>query len=138
MAIAIHKVLRRADALFADTQRDIQLGKGWGLHKEAKIMVIPGAGGITMEKLDVENLDPDLPEALPPGPIIVNPRGNRPGSLRQDIFFQAIKYFTQSETNGVFICPSLQGDVQYQKLITKLDIQERVYLWPKLTQKQLW
>jgi glycosyltransferase involved in cell wall biosynthesis len=138
MAVATRKVLRRADALFADTHRDIHLGKEWGLRKEAKILVIPGAGGIPMEKLRPVNFSSNLPEELPAEPIIVNPRGQRPGSLRQDIFLQAVKYFTQSETRGIFVCPSLLGDEQYKKLILKLGIQDRVFLWPKLTQAQLW
>jgi glycosyltransferase involved in cell wall biosynthesis len=138
MAAATRRVLQRADALIADTHRDIHLGKEWGLRKDAKTLVIPGAGGIQIENFKPENLTNDLPEELPEEPIIVNPRGQRPGSLRQDIFFHAIKYFVLSGSRGIFVCPSLLGDEQSHNLILKLGIHDRVFLWPKLTQAQLW
>ncbi len=138
MASLTRKVLERADALFADTQRDIGLGVQWGFKKGKPILVVPGSGGI--RKINPVNYSnpKSLPEELPEGPVIVNPRGRRPGSLRQDTFFRAIPEVLSKIPHAVFICPSLKGDRESEHLVNTLGIQGNVKLWPRLTQNQLW
>jgi glycosyltransferase involved in cell wall biosynthesis len=138
MAFATRKTLQRADALFADTRRDIRLGRLMGLSKAAQTLEIPGAGGIKFGGFDPAKFNGSFPENLPDEPIIVNPRGQRPGSLRQDKFFLAVKYYIESGSAGIFVCPSLKDDTSSRQLIKHPEIQDRVYLWPKLPQPELW
>jgi glycosyltransferase involved in cell wall biosynthesis len=79
-----------------------------------------------------------LPEELPDAPIIVNPRGQRPGSLRQDVFFQAIPAVLRKFPQAVFVCPSLRGDNESERLVDALGIRSNTKLWPRLSQGQLW
>jgi glycosyltransferase involved in cell wall biosynthesis len=138
MATLTRRVLGRADALLADTQRDIRLGAVWGLHPKAATLVVPGAGGIRLEKIAASDKSSELPEELLDAMLVVNPRGQRPGSLRQDVFFRAIPRVLEKIPNVYFVCPSLRGDTQAENWVAALGIGERARLWPKLTQPQLW
>ena len=132
------KVLHRADGLIADTQRDIRLGQEWGFSGAKPTLVVPGSGGIRMKELSLSSEIQELPEELPDGLIIVNPRGQRPGSLRQDVFFQAIPLVLAKVPEAFFICPTLQGDIEAEKWVDTLGIRSRTKLWPYLDQAQLW
>jgi hypothetical protein len=88
------RTLRRANGLVADAQRDIRLAQLWGFQKERAAVVLPGGGGIDLVEMHrlLEDSGP-LPELnLPPGAaiVVINPRGFRPGSVRNDVFFQAV------------------------------------------------
>ncbi len=132
------RILRRADGLMADTQRDIRLGREWGFSGEKPTLVVPGSGGIHLKEMDPVSGNEKLPEDLPDRPIIVNPRGQRPGSLRQDVFFQAIPMVLAEVPRALFICPSLEGDVEAEKWVDTLGIRANTKLWPYLDQAQLW
>jgi glycosyltransferase involved in cell wall biosynthesis len=138
MAILTHRVLCRVDGLLADSQRDIRLGHAWGLRPNIPTLVVPGSGGIQLEKMKKMVGSVALPEELPNTPLVVNPRGQRPGSLRQDKFIRAIPRILEKIPDVNFICPSLCGDTQVENLIASLGISDRVHLWPQLSQPQLW
>ncbi len=130
--------LNRANGLITDTQRDIRLGLEWGFGLEKPTLVVPGSGGIRLNELGKGSGDEKLPEELPDGPIIVNPRGQRPGSLRQDIFFQSIPLILEKIPQAVFVCPSLIGDIESERWVDRLGVRSRTKLWPRLNQAQLW
>ena len=132
------RALRRADGLIADTQRDISLGQEWGFSRAKPTLVVPGSGGIRLKEISLSSGIEKLPEELPDGPIIVNPRGQRPGSLRQDVFFHAIPLVLARVPEAFFICPALQGDIEAEKWVDALGIRSRTKLWPYLDQAQLW
>ncbi len=132
------RVLFRADGLITDTQRDIQLGYEWGFRAGKPILTVPGAGGIRLEEIETVPASVILPEELPDAPVIVNPRGQRPGSLRQDVFFQAIPEVLRKFPQAVFVCPSLRGDAESEHLVDILGIRANTKLWPRLSQAQLW
>jgi glycosyltransferase involved in cell wall biosynthesis len=132
------RVLSRADGLITDTQRDIQLSYEWGFRSGKPTLTVPGAGGIRLEEMGTISGSVRLPEELPDAPIIVNPRGQRPGSLRQDIFFQAIPEVLRKFPQAVFVCPSLRGDAESERLVDALGIRPNTKLWPRLSQAQLW
>jgi glycosyltransferase involved in cell wall biosynthesis len=50
IARATRKVLARADLLYADCQRDLDLAKAWGLRPTASTSLLPGGGGIDFQK----------------------------------------------------------------------------------------
>ena len=71
-----------ADALHADCQRDIRLGKQWGFDPSRPTLVTPGNGGVRTDAFH--------PPAEPvEEPVIINARGFR-NYVRNDVFFQAI------------------------------------------------
>ena len=125
----------------ADANRDLRLGINWGFFADRPTLVIPGAGGIHLDEMigSVPDLAPvEFPEELPDPPIVVNPRGQRPGSLRQDIFFQAIPLVLKEIPQAIFICPSLAMDVQAERWVDEFNISMNTRLWPRLNQPQLW
>jgi glycosyltransferase involved in cell wall biosynthesis len=132
------RALTRAEGLITDTQRDIQLGHQWGFELGKPTLVVPGSGGIRLDEQKMSSEKKKLPEELPDVPIIVNSRGQRPGSLRQDIFFQAIPLVLDKIPQAVFVCPLLQGDNESEGWVDKLGIRSSTKLWPRLTQAQLW
>jgi glycosyltransferase involved in cell wall biosynthesis len=69
---------------------------------------------------------------------VVNPRGLRPGSLRNDSFFQAIPRVLERVPQAFFVCPGMAGEAESERWVIRLDIGVRTRLWPRLTQSQLW
>ncbi len=132
------RVLRRANGLLADTQRDLCLGREWGLDPSALTLAIPGSGGICLEKMDAFSQNVVLPDTLPEPPLVINPRGHRPGSIRQDIFLRSIPYVLEKIPGVNFVCPALLGEAQAEKWVDALGINRQTHLWPKLSQGQLW
>jgi len=138
MASQTRRVLRRADGLLADANRDIRLGREWGFSSQKPTLVVPGAGGIRLEETGAGSRSAALLEELPDGPIVVNPRGQRPGSLRQDVFFQSIPRVLEKFPGALFVCPWLAGDAEAERWVAGLGIGANTKLWPHLGQAQLW
>jgi len=133
------RALRRAQGLMTDAQRDIRLGREWGFSADKPALVVPGAGGLRFDEIqrlasEAESL-PDLPADTP---LIVNPRGSRPGSVRNDTFFRAIPLVVQKNPQACFVCPPLAGDPEAERWVAALGIEASVRLWPRLSQPQLW
>jgi glycosyltransferase involved in cell wall biosynthesis len=78
------QVLPKCDALFADCQRDILLGKKMGLPASSPTWQFPGNGGV-----DLDIFTPG-PSASARERLVVYPRGMSP-YLRLDTLFKAIK-----------------------------------------------
>ncbi len=133
------RCLSRADGLSSDTHRDIRLAHEWGLDKNAPTLVVPGSGGINLEAIRTqahfEGSAFDLPKEQA---WAVNPRGLRPGSVHQDVFFAAIPRVLAACPHVHFICPSLAGKTQAKKWVSQYNIQQQISLLPKLPQTQLW
>ena len=132
------RCLSRANGLTADTHRDLRLARNWGLKQTAPTLTVPGSGGLDLAALDnVGEFDNrfGIPEAAA---WVVNPRGLRPGSVHQEVFFEAIPKVLQVNRDICFICPGLKGHPQAQAWISQFNITERTYLLPKLSQQQLW
>ena len=71
-------------------------------------------------------------------PLVVNPRGFRPGSLRSDVFFQSIPLVLQHIPAAHFLCPSMAGQPEALEWVERLKIGQQVHLLPTLPQAQLW
>lgn len=138
MASLTRRVLTRAAGLITDTRRDLNLANEFGFTVGKPVLVVPGSGGIRLDEIMAVPRTEQLPEDLPGEPIIVNPRGQRPGSVRQDIFFQAIPGVLEKFPQAIFVCPSLAGDAQAEHWVQKLGIRANTKLWPRLSQAQLW
>lgn len=140
MASRTRAVLERADGLLADAHRDIRLGLEWGFSAGKPTLVVPGGGGIDLREIESALNEPDpFLEVLPPSrPLVVNPRGFRPGSVRNDTFFKAIPLVLKEQPDTLFACAGMQGQKEALDWAEKLEIVENVRLLPFLPQAQLW
>jgi len=130
--------LRRADGLIADAARDIRLSREWGFGTDKPTLVVPGAGGVRTDEIEAASRSGRLPEELPDVPIVVNPRGQRPGSLRQDAFFKSIPLVLEKIPQALFVCPPLAGDAESENWVKSLGIRSSTKLWPQLDRAQMW
>ena len=140
MEAATRRTLRRADALAADAARDLRLASAWGFDPQKPALLVPGNGGIDLTEIQALRGQP-RPEItpIPAGvPLVVNPRGFRPGSLRSDVFFQSIPLVLQHEPAAHFLCPSMAGQLEAIEWGERLKISQQVHLLPTLPQTQLW
>lgn len=140
MAAATRRTLQRADALVADAARDLRLAAAWGFDPQKPRLLVPGGGGIDLAEIQAlrERAHPST-EIIPAGvPLVVNPRGFRPGSLRNDVFFQSIPLVLERQPEIHFVCPSMAGQPEAIEWIERLKIGPAVHLLPTLPQAQLW
>ena len=141
MASYTRRCLQRTDGLLADASRDLRLAAEWGLRGSAPRLVLPGNGGLDFGLIQavLKDQKPVLPFNLPVGrPIVVNPRGFRPGSVHQNIFFRSIPLVLKRIPEAFFVCTAMQGQPQAENWVKKMNLQEHVLLLPYLPQKTLW
>ena len=134
------RTLARADGLLADASRDVRLALQWGLRVDAPTAVLPGNGGLDMEEIN-RTLSLSIPHdyVLPEGrPLVVNPRGFRPGSVHQDVFFASLPRIIKEFPQAYFVCTAMQGQPQALKWVQQYQLEEHVLLLPYLDQQQLW
>jgi len=140
MGSLTRKTLQRTNGLAADAHRDIRLGRAWGFDKDLTL-VAPGSGGVNLPEIEAirfERREP-LTDFLPAGvPLVVNPRGFRPGSVRNDVFFAAIPLVLQRDPRVVFVCPGMAGQPEALRAVEKYRLKKSVVLLPHLSQFQLW
>jgi hypothetical protein len=140
MAAFTRKAFKRADGLLADAARDLRLAVEWGFSPEAPALVVPGSGGIRLDEIGQAEQAP-LPPGMPFGPdcpLVINPRGVRPGSVRTDTFFRAIPLLLAEIPEARFVCPSLAGQAEAERWVAELKVAEEVALLPVLPQPELW
>jgi glycosyltransferase involved in cell wall biosynthesis len=142
MGALTRRTLRRAGGLLADTSRDLRLASSWGFTPGCPAQIVPGSGGLDLEEIarckDIP-IEPFAGGPLPAGaPLIINPRGLRPGSLRNDTFFKAIPQVLTQFPQAVFLCPSMAGQAEAMRWVNELAIEKQVRLLPALPQSQLW
>jgi len=142
MGVLTRRTLARADALLADAARDIDLAKDWGLRDYIPTAVVPGSGGLDIALLDESRKQADevmrrlgIPHNQP---LVINPRGFRPGSVHQDVFFQSIPLVLKKNPEVLFLCPGMQGQPAAERRVHSLGISHAVHLLPFLPQNDLW
>ncbi len=120
--------------------RQLRLAVNWGFDPLKPRLLVPGSGGIDLAEIRSLRERP-LPAspAFPAGvPLVVNPRGFRPGSLRNDVFFQSIPLVLERQPAVHFVCPSMAGQPEAIEWVERLKIGPAVHLLPTLPQAQLW
>jgi len=140
MAAATRRALQRANALAADAARDLRLAVHWGFDPQKPSLLVPGSGGIDLVEIDLlRDRSHPSSDAIPAGiPLVVNPRGFRPGSLRNDVFFESIPLVLARQPDARFVCPGMEGQTEALGWIEHLGIANQVRLLPTLPQEQLW
>lgn len=135
------RTLSRANGLLADTKRDLRIAHQWGFPADRPYMVLPGGGGINLVEINHVRtgiVDYSI-DALPnDAPLVVNPRGFRPGSIRNDVFFRAIPLVLERLPNVFFICPAMAEQKRALRWVQRLNLKGHVRLLPFLPQEQLW
>ncbi len=140
MARETRLTLRRADGLLADAHRDLRLAREWGLKPDAPDLCVPGGGGIDLKAVDeaIAGNHP-LPVDIPANvPVVINPRGFRPGSVRNDTFFQAASLVLREKPETLFLCAGMAGQPEAVQWLERLGIERSVRLLPFMPQEDLW
>ncbi len=115
-----HWTMLTADALHADCERDIRLGRDWGFDASKPTLVTPGNGGI--------HTDIFFPPLNPvEEPVIFNPRGFR-AYVRNDTFFRAIPLVLEQVPEAHFVCAGMAGQIEALNWVNKLSIANSVEL----------
>jgi len=94
IGLATRRVLARADMLFADCERDIELAQRWGFRPGLSTAVLPGGGGIQLHRLAEVRRAPESALAdflLSNHRLIVNARGCRE-YVCNDILLKALSF----------------------------------------------
>lgn len=123
------KVMASVDALHADVERDIRLGREWGLSPETPTFVSPGNGGIRSEIFYPSN-------TTAKDPVIINPRGVRP-YVRNDMFFKAIPLVLAKRPEAKFLCTGMQNEPQAQAWVKEFGIEHAVDLLPSFPHEKM-
>jgi hypothetical protein len=135
------RTLSRAQGLAADTDRDLRLARWWGFTEQGPTLRVPGSGGVNLaeiERIRFTRYDL-LTDFLPAGvPLVVNPRGFRPGSVRNDVFFAAIPLVLQRRPETAFVCPAMAGQPEALQALQKYTLKGKLHLLPHLQQNHLW
>ncbi len=140
MALRTHDALDRADGLMADAGCDIQLAKKTGLRESIPNIVVPGSGGLDLDAVRATENDSSIDRYKIPVhvPLIINPRGFRPGSVHQDVFFQSIPFVLEEVPEAHFVCTGMRGQPQAEKWLRQYGINSSVSLLPFISQSELW
>jgi glycosyltransferase involved in cell wall biosynthesis len=134
------RCINRADGLSSDTHRDVELAfQRWGLKEDTPTLVVPGSGGLDLQLIQKSGQFTPAQYNIPPNqPWVVNPRGLRPGSVQQMVFFEAIPQVLKEQPDVCFICPGLSGVTQAENWVDVFGGTDKIFLLPKLPQEQLW
>ena len=134
------RTLTKSSGLAADSSRDIRLGINWGFAADKPTLIVPGSGGIDFTKIRLASEAPQTElNWIPDGwNIVINPRGYRPGSVRNDTFFQSIPLILRQYPNTLFLCCSMAHQPEAEAWIEALQIQRFALLLPTVSQENLW
>ncbi len=134
MGSATRRALLRANGLMSDTQRDLRLANSWSFNPAKPSLSVVGNGGIDLAEIEEATRGVGL--AVPWQ--VINPRGFRSGSVRNDTFFKSIPLVIGHHTDTQFICPWMAGQPEALYWIEKLGVFDNVTLLPMLSQQELW
>ncbi len=134
MAANTRRALLRANGLMSDTQRDLRLARSWSFNPAKPSLTVPGNGGIDLGEIELATRGVGL--AVPWQ--VINPRGFRSGSVRNDTFFKSIPRVLKRHPQTQFICPWMAGQQEALRYIENYHIFDNVTLLPMLSQAELW
>ena len=134
MGSATRRALLRADGLISDTVRDLRIARAWSFNPAKPAVSVPGNGGIDLAEIGniTQGIDPAVPWQ------VINPRGFRSGSVRNDTFFKSIPLILSLYPEVQFICPWMAGQPEALSWVNRLRILDNVSLLPMISQAELW
>jgi phenylacetate-coenzyme A ligase PaaK-like adenylate-forming protein len=116
IARATRKVLERTDLLYADCERDLDLARTWGLRANTSKSLLPGGGGIDLQKFTDfagPSKSPDYDLAKSNHRIVINARGVRE-YVRNDTLLRALSILApeiDSRVRIIFVGVSRNKDL---------------------------
>lgn len=136
---ATRRVLARTNLLFSDCQRDVDLAFHWGLRPETPSVVLPGGGGIDLDRYSddadahhaiVASLVDDLEAGHR---LVVNPRGCRE-SMRNDVLLEALSLLASDIDPSVRILfVDAKSNLVIRRAIDRHPLAERIMVIGKIT-----
>jgi glycosyltransferase involved in cell wall biosynthesis len=120
--------LHRANALMADSWRDLRLAPRHGFSKARPMLRVPGNGGIKADVFFHGPADPDLRARLEiplSAKVVLNPRGVRE-YVRTEAFFFAIRELRTAREDIWFVATGLKANARYEALAARLGISDRL------------
>jgi glycosyltransferase involved in cell wall biosynthesis len=123
--------MARTDGLHTDCHRDLRLAYQWGYRDDRPAIVVPGNGGIHTDLFYPPNDDSSSRSNM-----VINPRGVR-SYIRNDTFFAAIPHVLARLPQTKFICLGMEGEIEVQKWIDKLEIGSAVELLPYVPRAEM-
>lgn len=133
------KAVTRADGFVADCMRDIRLAGEWGLSENNPTRFAPGNGGLHLAEMEIDppSIHTDRVRNRDPWRVI-NPRGIRPAYVMNDAFFKAIPLIHAKEPRTNFWATAMRGQVDAEKWVKRLSLDDRVCLLTAEPQQMLW
>lgn len=148
MAKLTRQTLARADGLMTDAARDVRLARAWGFDDAKPALVVPGSGGLDLEEIAavksrVQAQGANGPDAAP---LVINPRGFRTGSVRQDTFFASIPLVLERKPENHrltgeqirFACAAMAGQREALQMLDRYNLRGKMDLLPHMPQAELW
>jgi phenylacetate-CoA ligase len=132
IAALSRRALGRVDALHTDCLRDLRLAERWGFHSARPTIVVPGGGGVHLDRFRRSSGDAGLRGQLgipPDAPVVLNARGFR-GYVRNDTFFRSIPLVLAKNPAAVFVCVGMAGNAVAEQWVSSLGIGSAVRLLP--------
>lgn len=126
------QALERTDGLLADTHRDIRLAREWGYAADKPTGVLPGGGGVRLDRFRPGPPPPDLRARwhIPDDAVVcLNPRGVR-ASMRLDVFFQAVRRVVTEQPRAIFLWSAMQAHPAATAMVAQLGLGPHVRLLP--------
>jgi glycosyltransferase involved in cell wall biosynthesis len=123
-------VLRHADRLHADCERDVALARQLGYRGSS--VVAPGSGGIEVGRLLAaasSRRARELLRAPEDAPIIFNPRSCRP-YVRNDVFFAALPAVIRCFPDAIAVTIGMEKNTSFQAYASALGVRDRVRFLP--------
>lgn len=138
MARLTRKVLRRADALLTDCQRDRALAIAkWGWKEEKPSLIVPGAGGINgrLFRPDGSTIRESLgiPRA---SRVILNPRGIREYTCTLE-FLEVVDELLCQRADVHVIATGMRRHAVVADRVARMPGRERVHLLPDLSHSEM-
>ena len=142
MAKLTQRALARADGLMTDAARDVRLARAWGFEEGKPALVVPGSGGLDLEEIAAvkERVQAQATNEPEGAPLVLNPRGFRTGSVRQDTFFASIPLVLERRKEDPirFACAAMAGQREAVQMLERLNLRGKVDLLPHMPQAELW
>jgi glycosyltransferase involved in cell wall biosynthesis len=138
---AARRVLGRADLLFADCQRDVELARKWGLRPRIPTVVLPGGGGIDLVRMAGRRASTLQLRALESTDcrLVVNARGCRQ-YVRNDTLLAALGLLAADLDRLVrFVFVDAAHDEALRRSIERHPLAERIIVTGQLPHAEvLW
>jgi glycosyltransferase involved in cell wall biosynthesis len=133
------RVLRRADAVHPDCQRDLRLARRFGFPATRPSAVLPGNGGVQLDVFYPGGVTAEFRPRwrIPDGsPVVLAPRGVR-DYVRNDTLLRAVPLVLARRPETTFVGIGLHGHPAIEAETRKLQIEQAVRWTPPVSRQEM-